>query len=67
MTADQIWETTWDPSTRTLIRVKIEDAALAERRVTTLMGDKVEARRNWIEKNVKFTLEEDSSILDTKL
>lgn len=56
-----------DPSSRTLIRVKIDDAALAERRVTTLMGDKVEARRDWIEKNVKFTLEEDSSILETKI
>lgn len=42
----------------------IDDAALAEKRVTTLMGDKVEPRRKWIEQNVKFNLEEDGSILD---
>ena len=66
MNADQLWDTTMNPETRTLIRIKIDDAALAERRVTTLMGDKVDARRNWIEKNVKFTLEEDASILDSK-
>ncbi|TPR24010.1 DNA topoisomerase IV subunit B [Apilactobacillus timberlakei] len=64
MNADQLWETTMDSDNRTLIQVNIDDAALAEKRVTTLMGDKVEPRREWIEKNVEFNLEEDGSILD---
>ena len=66
MNAEQSWETTMDPTSRTLIRVRIDDAAQAERRVTTLMGDKVEPRRKWIENHVQFTLEEDGSILDKK-
>jgi topoisomerase IV subunit B len=66
MNADQLWETTMNPETRTLIRVRIDDAARAERRVTTLMGDKVEPRRKWIENNVAFGLEDDINILDSE-
>ena len=66
MNADQLWETTMNPDTRTLVRVRIDDDTLAERRVTTLMGDKVEPRRKWIESNVSFTLEEDGSLLDNE-
>ncbi|TLS36835.1 DNA topoisomerase IV subunit B [Pseudalkalibacillus caeni] len=66
MNADQLWETTMDPETRTLVRVKIEDVARAERRVSVLMGDKVEPRRQWIESNVAFGIDEDTNILDNE-
>ena len=58
MNADQLWETTMNPETRTLIRVNISDAALAQKRVDVLMGDKVEPRKEWIDENVEFTLED---------
>ena len=58
MNADQLWETTMNPETRSLIKVNINDAALAEKRVAVLMGDKVEPRKQWIEENVEFTLED---------
>ncbi|MBQ3459452.1 MAG: DNA topoisomerase IV subunit B [Solobacterium sp.] len=59
MNATQLWETTMDPASRTLIRVGIEDRVTAERRVSVLMGDKAERRREWIENNISFTLEDD--------
>jgi topoisomerase-4 subunit B len=66
MNATQLWETTMDPETRTLIRVRIDDAARAEKRVSTLMGDKVEPRRKWIESHVAFGLEEETNILENE-
>ena len=66
MNADQLWETTMNPESRTLIRVVIDDKAQAERRVSTLMGNKVEPRRKWIESHVEFSLEDGKSILETE-
>lgn len=55
MNPEQLWETTMNPESRTLLQVQIEDAAKAERRVSTLMGDKVDPRKRWIIDNVDFT------------
>ena len=63
MDANQLWETTMDPLKRSLIQVKITDVALAEKRVSILMGDKVEPRKEWIEENVDFTLEDNYEML----
>ena len=58
MNADQLCDTTMDPRYRCLVKVNILDAALAEKRVSVLMGDAVEPRKNWIDENVEFTLED---------
>jgi len=55
MNPDQLWETTMNYESRTFLQVQIEDAAKAERRVSTLMGDKVDPRKRWIIENVDFT------------
>lgn len=55
MNPEQLWETTMNPDTRKMFQVQIDDGAKAERRVTTLMGDKVDPRKRWIIENVDFT------------
>ncbi|MDD4831849.1 MAG: toprim domain-containing protein, partial [Bacilli bacterium] len=59
MNAEQLWDTTMNPETRSLIKVTIGDAVLAEKRVSVLMGDNVEPRKEWIEENVEFSLEDE--------
>ena len=62
MNAEQLWETTMDPDKRSLVKININDVALAEKRVRILMGDKVEPRKAWIEENVEFSLEDNYKI-----
>lgn len=58
MNDDQLWDTTMDPDRRLLVQVSIEDAAEAERLVTVLMGDAVEARKEYIIEHANFNKED---------
>ena len=54
MSAEQLWTTTMDPMRRNLTQVTIEDAAAAEDMITTLMGDRVEGRKEFLNRNANF-------------
>ena len=58
MNPDQLWKTTMNPDNRKLIRVTIEDAASAEKQVSTLMGDNAASRKKWINENVDFDMKD---------
>ncbi len=62
MNAEQLWDTTMNPETRTLIQVKLEDFEEAESEVEILMGNDSLRRRDWLENHVEFTLEEEEEI-----
>lgn len=58
MNSDQLWETTMNPETRKLVKVQIEDAVAAEEEFQVLMGDNIDLRKAWIEKNISFAVED---------
>lgn len=62
MNAEQLWETTMNPKTRSIIKVRIDDEALTERNVSTLMSDDIGGRKEWINTHVDFSDEDDFQI-----
>ena len=62
MNSGELWDTTMNPENRTLIQVNINDFASSDKRIETLMGDKVEPRREWIESYVDFEVTDDFDI-----
>ena len=64
MNPEQLWETTMDPARRTLVQVKISDYSEADNRVSVLMGDDVEPRREWIDNNVVFEYDDNFVLED---
>ncbi len=66
MNADQLWDTTMNPKTRKLCRITLDDAAEAEKVITTLMGDDIESRRNYISKYANFNKQDDIAIKAVK-
>ena len=59
MNANQLWETTMNPESRSLIQVKIDDLSASDKRISILMGDDVSPRRTWIEENIDFEVSDD--------
>ncbi len=59
MNANQLWDTTMDPDKRVLIQVKLDDFSASDKRISVLMGDDVQPRREWIEDNVDFEISDD--------
>ena len=66
MNPSQLWDTTLNPDTRTLLQVTIEDVVTAERQLRVLMGSNAEIRREWITENVEFG-EQDANKDDTEV
>ena len=63
MNSDQLWDTTMNPETRSIIQVTLDDISEADQKVTTLMGDNAQIRREWIETNVDFEVSDDFEVI----